>query len=372
MKVWNSKLKKTLQVPTERDGRLAKSTSAPSMHSESILKGSASQTGQQQMTGGSRSGMPQRAVSQADLREELKRRDKLAKVQEQRVGDALSIQERVERNKDLREQRFNRLMEEVMGDDPLKQHCAELLRDTEKDEYRRESAMCDAWHAKVFDRIQRQIQKEMNPASRMLAQQQRGKKEVGIREPGDKLVAMYPQDADPMKADLRKFAKEEHFRRQAERYLAGDSEASVDEILRPGRIRKYTSKPTLEPEYWEQYKLQATPYGHFAQVAEAGQGFRTLVKRGNHAPPEHDGIAAAGKRRTRWEKNDLGILKGEIRHRGEASLQKRDYGASNSAPNQDHYLYETGRRVVDSEFPQGKRMWLEPPGAVPRSILEHL
>jgi hypothetical protein len=123
---------------------------------------------------------------------------------------------------------------------------------------------------------------------------------------------------------------------------------------------------------WDQLRLQSTPYGHFAQVCEAGQGFRTMVKREGHVLSEHDGVPAAGKRRTRWEKHDLGVLKGDIRHQGEGILNKTSYGASSAAPNQDHYLYETGKRIVDTEFPQGKRMWLEPPGAVPRSIIEHL
>lgn len=367
-KVWNSGLKKSINAATEREERernkLGKSVSAPSLDGTTrsrAVPGPLTKTGKQ-------SG----AMSQADIREELKRRDQLKKIHATREEDVMSIHERIDRNKDLREQRFNRLMEEVMSEDPLKQHCATLLRETEKDEYRRESAMCDAWHSKVFDRVQRQIQLEMNPGNRELSQDQRGKKKVGVTEPGDKLVATYPQDADPMKADLRAYAKEEHFRRQAERVLAGDPDVRVQDVLAPGRIRKYTQKPTLEPQWWEQLKLQSTPYGHFAQVCEAGQGFRTMVKRGNHAPPEHDGISAAGKRRTRWEKHDLGVLKGEIRHRGEGSLHKTDYGASNTAPNQDHYLYETGRKVVDTEFPLGKRMWLEPPGAVPRSIIAHL
>jgi hypothetical protein len=308
----------------------------------------------------------------------------LVKIREQRSVDRNSIRERINRNADLREERFNRLLEEVMSDDPLKQHCAELLRDHEKDIYRRESAMCDAWHANVYDNLQQQISKELNPANRRLAQEQRGSKTVGIRhsdrgatarelvEPGDKLVATYLQDGDPMKADLRQYAKEESFRRHADRVLGGDPSATSHDVLRPGRIKKYTSKPTLEPVWWDQLRLQSTPYGHFAQVCEAGQNFRTMVKRDGHMFTEEDGVAAAGKRRTRWEKNDIGVLKADIRHQGEGYLQKTGYGASNTAPNQDHYLYETGKRIVDTEFPQGKKMWLEPPGTVPRSIIEHL
>jgi hypothetical protein len=379
VKVWNPKLKKTMQTSQEKsDKALAKSTSAPSLASASaMMKGSASQLG-----------MPKKSMvqsrSQADIREELKRRADLANICETREADMTNIRERIDRNKDLREERFNRLLEEVMSEDAHKKYCAEVLRNHEKDIYRRESAMCDAWHANVFDTLQRQIATEMNPPNRELQQQQRGNKTVGIRhedrgstarelvEAGDRLVATYVQDADPMKADIRKFAKEESFRRNADRVLYGDPDVTSHDVLRPGRIRKFTSKPTLEPVWWDQLRLQSTPYGHFAQVCEAGQGFRTMVKRDGHIPPEHDGVAAAGKRRTRWEKNDVGVLKGDIRHQGEGVLSKTDYGASNAAPNQDHYLFETGKRIVDTEFPQGKRMWLEPPGAVPRSIIEHL
>merc|ERR1711990_946969 len=128
-------------------------------------------------------------------------------------------------------------MGEVMSEDAHKKYCAEILRNHEKDIYRRESAMCDAWHANVYDNLQRQIAKEMNPPNRELMQQQVGKKKVGIHhedrgstarelvESGDRLVATYVQDADPMKADLRQFAKEESFRRNADRVLYGDPKA---------------------------------------------------------------------------------------------------------------------------------------------------
>jgi len=381
VKVWNTKLKKTIETEKAKSDRaLAKSGSAPSMVSRESAK--------MMMASASQAGLPRKSMvqsrSQADIREELKRRADLANICETREADMVNIRERIDRNKDLREERFNRLLEEVMSEDAHKKYCAEVLRNHEKDIYRRESAMCDAWHANVFDNLQRQIATEMNPPNRELAQQQRGYKKVGIRheergstarelvEAGDRLVATYVQDADPMKADIRQYAKEESFRRNADRVLYGDPDVTSHDVLRPGRIRKYTSKPTLEPQWWGQLKLQSTPYGHMAQVCEAGQGFRTLVKRDGHIPSERDGVPAAGKRRTRWEKNDVGVLKGDIRHLGEGNLQKADYGASVTAPNQDHYLYETGKRIVDTEFPQGKRMWLEPPGAVPRSIIEHL
>lgn len=59
----------------------------------------------------------------------------------------------------------------------------------------------------------------------------------------------------------------------------------------------------------------------------------------------------------RWTRNDVGILKGEVANRGESILNKSDLGASCGGPNQDHFTYESGTFVVDSEFPLGKKMY---------------
>ncbi|CAD7942920.1 unnamed protein product [Amoebophrya sp. A120] len=113
------------------------------------------------------------------------------------------------------------------------------------------------------------------------------------------------------------------------------------------------SKPVLEPNLWGQLAIQSTPYGHFAQVCAQGADYK---KDRNFVPDESDNVPAAGKRKTRFTRNDVGILKGEVAKRGESILNKTDVGASNAAPNQDHFTYEKGTRVVDGEFPLGKMM----------------
>ncbi|CAD7926724.1 unnamed protein product [Amoebophrya sp. A25] len=113
------------------------------------------------------------------------------------------------------------------------------------------------------------------------------------------------------------------------------------------------TRPVLEPHLWEQLRIQATPYGHFAQVCAQGPDYQ---KTRNFVPDETDCVPAAGKRKTRFTRDDVGILKGEIRDRGESSQHKNTFGASSAAPNQDHYTYEKGTRVVDNEFPLGKMM----------------
>mmetsp|Transcript_35177 Transcript_35177/g.64235 ORF Transcript_35177/g.64235 Transcript_35177/m.64235 type:complete len:103 (+) Transcript_35177:3-311(+) len=96
-------------------------------------------------------------------------------------------------------------------------------------------------------------------------------------------------------------------------------------------------------------------------------GFKRMLRGGDgvHAPSEMDGVEAAGKRTTRANGHrDLGILKGNVAAHGEASLSKTMLGASSGAILQDHYQFETGTKVLDMEFPLGKRTFPEMMGAL--------
>eukprot|EP00392_Amoebophrya_sp_AT5.2_P001370 g1372.t1 len=126
-----------------------------------------------------------------------------------------------------------------------------------------------------------------------------------------------------------------------------------DEPRQPADPLLARSKPVLEPNLWGQLAIQATPYGHFAQICAQGADYR---KDRNYVPDETDHVPAAGKRKTRWTRNDVGILKGEVAERGESIQYKSDLGSSCAAPNQDHFTYDKGTRVVDGEFPLGKMM----------------
>lgn len=74
-----------------------------------------------------------------------------------------------------------------------------------------------------------------------------------------------------------------------------------------------------------------------------------------HQPDERDGVPTAGKTKTRFEKNQLGMLTGTIAKHGEAARYRTDFGSGCIAPCQDHYSYERGAGVVSAEFPLGKR-----------------
>jgi len=71
-----------------------------------------------------------------------------------------------------------------------------------------------------------------------------------------------------------------------------------------------------------------------------------------------DGIFAAGKRRAKHAKNDLGVLRGELAQRGDAAQYKSDLGGGSAAPCQDHYQFATGLEVTDAEFPKGRKVFV--------------
>lgn len=404
LKVWNKKVQRSLQPGN--DGRLSRAASAPSIAGRSQasqgrsvdLAQSSRSKGPSQRSRQAGQSLPhlgqqltqQQAqsvyeTSQSEEREFQKKKERLARYKQQRDEDTLRNQEKVNRMKEMRDERFEQTLREVLSENPLKAEVVQNLRDHDKDCYRRAAQMCDDWHANVFDPTQRQILHHKNPANRTLAQQQTGKKAVGFAlpeapldpkvAPQGQFVATVVRTADPMKKQLRKYAEEEHFRRNADRVLEGDPTISIAKMKSAPSIDKFTSRPVLEPNWWDELRLQSLRYGHFAQVCEGnaseGGNFRTMVQRGDHVPDAHDGIEPAGTRRGRHHKFDIGVLRGDIRHRGESFENKSLWGASSGAPNQDHFTYETGFKVTDEEFPRGKKMWHDLPGMPHRSIVEH-
>jgi hypothetical protein len=383
MKVWN---KKVLRQLKGEDHRLSRQASAPSIASASRSeRPSSKRTPGKAQSLPSLQSLPELQQQQTAQREQQNRKERLQRYKKQREADTVFCQERVERMKEMRDERFERHYREVMSENPLIADVVENLRDHEKDRYRVAAQMCDDWHANLFDPTQKQILHHKNPANRTLAQQQTGKKAVGFSlpeaaldpkaAPQGQFVATVVRKADPMKKQLQQFAEEEHFRWEADRVIEGDPTVTMAELKRAPGIPKFTSKPTLEPNWWDELRLQSLRYGHFAQVAEGpsaeGGNFRTIVKRGDHVPDANDGIEPAGTRRGRHHKYDIGVLRGDIRHRGESFEAKNLWGSSSGAPNQDHFTYETGFKVTDEEFPRGKKMWHDLPGMPHRSIVEH-
>jgi hypothetical protein len=285
---------------------------------------------------------------------------KLSKVEAQRQRDLKDMMEVVERRHERREERFNRLFDNVTGRDNLAFRTAMALRERQAHEDKRRRELHEHWDEHVYAPLAHQVYQHMNPPSRKVKQMMRGSKSVDFEWPDQKKTIYVHVDGDPNRKPVIEMAKENAFHLAASSVL-GKSSSAPDLHVAAGRVvPNARSRPTLEPATWHQTILQGTMFGHFAQVAEQGAGFKRARRGGTdvHVPDESDGVPAVGKRNTRaFGPNDTGILKGNTAAQGESSQHKTLWGAGCGGPAQDHYTYETGSRVTDIEFPLGKKMF---------------
>jgi len=284
--------------------------------------------------------------------ERKKRQEYLMKLVAKRDNDQTQIRDRAERMRTVRGQRFDRLLETVLSEGDLKCRVSEVVQDYDDEQFFKKVKAYNEWNENVFNRIQTQLDAYLNPTDRLTEQILSGSKSVGFRVPGDTFRPRVGDD-DPLKRSLRSTTKEESFRQS---FTENDSWPGDKSMNGDARKELARSRPVLEPELWEQLKLQATPYGHFAQVTEHGSCLKTSVKTRGFVPGEEDGVPTAGKRRTRWEHNNLGILAPRALE-GEGRIHRTKEGGSSGALTQDHYRFDRGTRVTDTEFPLGKRMF---------------
>eukprot|EP00929_Paragymnodinium_shiwhaense_P034786 TRINITY_DN18884_c0_g1_i1.p1 TRINITY_DN18884_c0_g1~~TRINITY_DN18884_c0_g1_i1.p1 ORF type:complete len:436 (-),score=92.16 TRINITY_DN18884_c0_g1_i1:323-1630(-) len=313
---------------------------------------------------------------------------KLQKWEEKRDKDNKAVMDRVEKGKDMRDERFKRLLASVTGKGNLAYKTALALREREAHEDSRRRDLFNSWEEKIYNRLESQADFHINPPSRAHQQKLLGSKSVDFSLPGEhesfRLVTNLADD--PLKKQLVDHARETTFHHAANAVINHTHSAPVLLGLpaapvarapwpspalgnisggRPGGqgsgvIPASTTRPVLEPTKWGQVQIQGSPFGHFAQACEYGPGFKRAVRGGNsaHLPDMTDGVEPFGTRRSRvYGHNDVGILKGTFAAEGEARNFKTNYGASNGAPNQDHFTYETGTHVTNLEFPLGKRMF---------------
>jgi len=299
----------------------------------------------------------------------------VGKMAEQRKTDQKHLREKAERLKLVREQRFERLLEDLLSQDELKCNVSSMIRHQSMSEFKKHANMYGEWNDKIFGNLQGQVGRHLNPPDRSLKASFQGSKSVDFQLPGQEFRGKVSLKADPAKQQLNKRAEEESFRRTAENVfrasrvhtnpftrssvgfdpLALDPEPELDPDPRA------MSRPVLDPVEWSQVRLQDTPYGFFAQATEASASgiMKKQLKQGPGVfiPSEKDGVPASGKRRTRFERNNLGVLQGEFAQRGETIQFKQKAGGGSGAPAQDHYLFEKGVRVTDYEFPLGKKIF---------------
>lgn len=289
---------------------------------------------------------------------------KWEKLDAQRDRDRKDIQERLDRNRAEREKRTKRLVANMTSQDSLAARTAVALLEREAHDNWRKQELYKDWDAKVFKPIAGQCHEHMNPANRAQQQAMSGTKSVNFTLPDANATRKLraPVDVCPVRKPLVETARENAFHQAASQVL-GHSQSAPDlggNMKEGSVVPRARSRPTLEPEIWGHVKLQGTCCGHLAQISEQGENFRKGRRGGGgiHIPDESDGISAVGKRTSRLNGHgDFGILLGDTASQGESSRYKMGHGASCAAPNQDHYMFETGDRVTAMEFPLGKKMF---------------
>jgi len=320
-------------------------------------------------------GLPIRRVGAGDgpeARRRVELMSKWDKAEAIRQNDQKIIRERIEKGKELRAERFNRLLDSVGNHGGLAMEAAENIRHLERHQEERRRELSLHYDENVNMPLATQVFNHLNPADRALHQRLMGSKSVSWQLPTDHFRVVANVDMDPVRRPVIDNARENAFH-QAATSLLGRSNSSPDIFQRSMQIDRHSgqpggvvpralSRPVLEPMEWTSVKLQGTPYGRFSQICEHGPGFPRTKRGGTDKflPDESDGIATSGVRTSRLHGyGDKGILKGDLCTSGEAAEYRSWEGASSGAPAQDHYTYEKGDRITDLEFPLGKKIFPE-------------
>eukprot|EP00928_Gymnodinium_smaydae_P018336 TRINITY_DN16986_c0_g1_i1.p1 TRINITY_DN16986_c0_g1~~TRINITY_DN16986_c0_g1_i1.p1 ORF type:complete len:521 (-),score=87.32 TRINITY_DN16986_c0_g1_i1:105-1667(-) len=322
---------------------------------------------------------PKRTKSAADLQRQHGR------LEATREKDRVQIEMKVQHEKSLRDQRFGRMFDDVMGYNPLRAAAARKLREHEDMEEERQRNMHAAWDSNVYQPVAQQAAHHMHNGRALRRQDLVGPRRganVGFQLPGSGPKISVNSLADPLKADLIVTAQEDRFDDDCAA-LGYDTSASTGSgaglrrkrccsapALRgppvaPGMPRPAASRPVLEPTDWAAPRLQGTAAGSsIARGAEMLTHSGTLrrARRGGdgaHLPDEADGISSAGKvtERTVGKQKvhgTMGTLLGS-RTLGIMTQGKTREGASSGAPAQDHFNFPLTAEAVQEEFPLGKK-----------------
>lgn len=284
-----------------------------------------------------------------------------------RQADRKGIREKVEKGKEMREDRFKRLLDSVCSQGGLAMEAAENLRTEDRRQEERRAQLHMEYDEHVNKPVATQAFEQLNPPDRAMLQHSMGSKSVSWKLPDQQFRLRSNVAVDPVRRPIVDNARENAFHQAASSVLGHSSSspvifrrsAAIDENL---VVPRALSRPVLEPTEWGQVKLQGTPFGRFAQNCEHGPGFLRIKRGGTNAflPDESDGMPSAGTRTDReFGYGDKGILKGDRCTAGETAEYKSWEGASSGAPAQDHFTYQSGDRITDLEFPLGKKIFPE-------------
>mmetsp|Transcript_44335 Transcript_44335/g.125552 ORF Transcript_44335/g.125552 Transcript_44335/m.125552 type:complete len:379 (-) Transcript_44335:10-1146(-) len=289
---------------------------------------------------------------------------KHAQLEEIRIRDEQLCRENRERMMHAREQRFEAMLDSIVGENVLRVEAERTIRDYEDERHRKKQDTYEKWDAEVSQRIEHQLARFMT-------------KEPPPVPAGLDREHLLKSD-DPVKASVRDMQAEEKFHRVANLILQDSPRTELNEHIRSRQLvaesvaNRERCRSMLPVQQWDQHHHYDMPHGRFLQGYQQEGGFRTARRMGTdcHQVDESDGVQAAGKTKTRFERNKLGMLEGRLAKEGESSRHKRQHGASSGAPCQDHFHYERGNPIVDAEFPIGKRTYpLLSGGTVVRQVV---
>lgn len=276
------------------------------------------------------------------------------------VKNEAALKEKAIRAQHAREQNFNDMLDSLVSDDSVRVEVAKTIREMDDMAYKKKFDQWANWDREVYQRIDMQLAKYMTRKD---------------REPDSAPTCREEllKSDNPVRRDLNDQHWEQKFTRVADSILKCNSSAGPKDLKSRIREREAVEdlvrnrdgvRPSLPTTQWGQQELFSSPYGYFAQQCELqhqGEQFHSNRRMGadKHKPDESDGVPVAGKKR---EKNriqttyhSLGVLEGDHCKMGQAYRHKQAHGGGSAAPLQDHYFFEKGNAIVESEFPVGKR-----------------
>lgn len=285
-----------------------------------------------------------------------------AQVRQRKLEEAQAlVAQRLFRMKELRDERFKRLLECIMGkgEDNFAHVMAMMTREFDEIEHQRHERLFGDWEEMVYNRIAEQAFNHLNPPDRRKEQADTGRKSVQWKLPNEQFKIQHNPKDDPVKKGWVTGDQESAFHKAAVRLLGQSHSAPTLGSC----LDKPVTKPVLEPTDWHPQRVQGSMYGgHLTQAHEAmalGAEARRQKRGGagvHLADHQADEAEAAGPRICRVNGHlDKGILKGDMASRGETSLFKNHHGSSSGAPAQDHFHLPKGTEVTTLEFPPGKR-----------------
>lgn len=278
---------------------------------------------------------------------------KLEKMHKLREDDTVRFQERRERQRLFKDHKTETMVRQQLSENGLQAQAGKFIEEFDGRWKDRQQALYNRWDSEVAQRVEHQVMKYLNSTPASVPGHFQGRE------------ALQPSD-DPLKSLIRQRQDEEGFRKACEFVLlhsptGGNLEAEVKrrDLIQEAVAHRESTRPMLHPQLWEQRQHYASSLGRFCQSCERG-GLHHSARRmgtGVHFIDESDGVPAAGKTKTKYERSKMGQLEGTVAKEGESRGYKRADGHSSGAPCQDHYFYERGNAAVEVEMPLGKRMY---------------